>query len=253
MPRITSANPRPQVSVPVKISSWSYGVMTVQSRINTTLPRTLASMKAAGFDAPRLFVDGCTDLAAYEAFKLDVTIRSGEPGRIACNWSAGMVELYTRKPDADAYLMIQDDVLMCKDLRTYLESKPLLTNAYFNLYTARANQRRMDAQGHKRGWYTSNQSGFGALALLFTRDALVKLFTSTYFVMRPQDKGGHKAIDGGIVTAMREVGYKEYVHKPGLVQHTGGDCSTVGHKPARNWDAESPSFLGESTSALTLL
>lgn len=36
---------------------WAYGVTTVESRLNTTLPMTLDSLDRGGFPDPRLFVD----------------------------------------------------------------------------------------------------------------------------------------------------------------------------------------------------
>jgi hypothetical protein len=238
----------------IKVEKWSYGVMTVPSRRETLLPRTLASLVAAGFPTPRLFVDGCDDPSGYTAFGLQMTLRMGDPGRVACNWSAGMVELYCRDPQADAYVMFQDDVVACRDLRQYLERSRMPINGYYNLYTGRKNQRRMSILGHRKGWYTSNQGGIGALALVFPKDVLMTLFMSHYFVTRPQDENGHKAIDGGIVSALKPLGKKEYVHLPSLVQHTG-QTSTLGHYQVedKDWDPESTCFFGEDRSALDLL
>lgn len=236
----------------IRPTSWEYGVMTVVSRKDTLLPGTLSSLVDAGFPTPRLFVDDCNDASVYTHLGLPITTR-WPVLRVAGNWTLGVYELYMRNPHADAYAMFQDDIIACKDLRAYVEKTGIPANGYCNLYTAYANQRRMETQQHRRGWYTSNQSGFGALALIFTRDALVRLLSSKYLTERPQGEKGHKAIDGGIVTALKEQHVKEYVHMPGLVQHTGGDSSTLGHEPARNWDAESKCFIGAGISALTLL
>ena len=65
---------------------------------------------------------------------------------------------------------------------------------------------------------------------------------------RPQETlRGWRAIDGGIVTAMKKSGWKEYVHNPSLVQHIG-DISTLGNKP----HAKSVTFLGEDFDANNL-
>lgn len=58
---------------PVRAYRWSYGVTTVTERRDTLLPQTLASLKAAGWDNPRLFVDGVN--GGFDHFGLPVTYR----------------------------------------------------------------------------------------------------------------------------------------------------------------------------------
>src|SRR5688500_19007244 len=98
---------------------WAYGVTTVLARRHDLLPRTLASLRAAGLDQPRLFVDGCTHLEAdrlERETKLPVTARYPFV-RTACSWILAMYELYLRDRGADRFAMFQDDVIVCKDLR----------------------------------------------------------------------------------------------------------------------------------------
>ena len=45
--------------------TWAYGVTTVDSRLNTTLPLTLSTLADAGFPKPRLFVDGAQSVPTY--------------------------------------------------------------------------------------------------------------------------------------------------------------------------------------------
>lgn len=102
---------------------WAYGVTTVPKRRDSTLPVTLASLKKAGFDRPRLFVDGGYDSCSWEEeFGLDVTLRGGEPVRTFGNWVASLWELYCRFPQADRYAMFQDDFVTYAGLREYLDS-----------------------------------------------------------------------------------------------------------------------------------
>ncbi len=44
-----------------KPKRWMYGVTTTPTREEDLFPRTLASLKNAGFDNPWLFIDGCDD------------------------------------------------------------------------------------------------------------------------------------------------------------------------------------------------
>lgn len=58
---------------------------------------------------------------------------------------------------------------------------------------------------------------------------------------------GWRAVDGGIVTGMNKVGYREYVHYPSLVQHTGLISSMRNRQ-----QPTAPSFPGEDFDAMTL-
>jgi hypothetical protein len=56
------------------------------------------------------------------------------------------------------------------------------------------------------------------------------------------------AIDGGVVSATKLAGMKEWVHMPSLVQHSGQDASTLGH-----YNPLAPSFPGEYFDAMELV
>ncbi len=218
------------------------------------LPRTIASLAAGGFDKPRLFVDGALPLDAQryrEAFNLE-TSNHWPALRTAGNWVLSMYELYYREPTADRFVIFQDDMVTCKNLRIYLERAPYPDTSYLNLYTFPSNQSlcpKDDKGRDKIGWYPSNQYGRGAVALVFSREALVVLLSSPHLAARPQDcTRGHKAIDGGILESMKKASWTEYVHNPSLVQHTG-EVSASGNRPHKLAE----SFPGEEFSALDLL
>lgn len=217
---------------------WSYGVTTVPERIgNGLLQQTLESLKLAGFPSPHIFIDGQGEVPGYE-----VTCRTSKV-RAYGNWMLAAWELYVRCPSADRYAVFQDDLVTYRNLRQYLEQAPYPEKGYLNLYTFRQNEKA------KRGWYESNQLGKGAVALVFSNEALRTLLAQQYIVDRPLNPNrGHKAIDGGIVSAYKLVGWKEYVHNPSLVQHTG-DVSAIGNSKHE----KAPSFRGEDFDATVLL
>lgn len=221
---------------------WSYGVTTVPERRHDLLPRTLASLKLAGFEEPHLFVDS---EHGYAELGLPMTVRYPKV-RTAGNWVLSAMELYIRNPHADRYAVFQDDFVTYRNLRVYLERTPYPQRGYCNLYSFPSNEEL--AKG-RLGWYESNQFGRGAVALMFSREALLTCLGSQHLLERPQDSvRGHVKVDGGIVDAMRKAGWKEYVHNPSLVQHMG-HVSTMGngtHKQSR-------SFKGEEFNALEML
>jgi hypothetical protein len=259
--------------------NWSYGVTTVPSRRSDLLPRTLASLRAGGFDRPRLFVDGASDLTGWEReFHLPVTIRTSPALRVAGNWVLALYELYIREPTAERYALFQDDMVCYRNLRTYLDQctypgedpkgVPLSLNGvpsaplspgYWNLYTF-SNTNEPLVKGKKVGWVEAGllnsshpelryQAGRGAVALVFNRKAVTTLLASEHMVSRPQDPHrGWRAVDGAVVTAMNKTGWREYVHAPSLVQHIGQKSSMGNRRHKR-----ALTFRGEEFDALSLL
>jgi len=221
---------------------WAYGVTTVPRRLNTLFPKTLASLARAGFDKPRLFVDGPSD--GFERFGLPITAR-GENIRTAGNWTLALAELYVREPLYERYAIFQDDFVTYRNLRQYLTKIPYPEKTYLNLYTFPENQEL--AKG-RNGFYPSNQRGKGAVALVFNREAVITLLSSQHIVRRPQTQNGWRKIDGGVVEAMRIAGWKEMVHNPSLVQHIGV-LSSMGNPE----HPSATSFRGEDFDAMSLL
>ncbi len=229
---------------------WVYGITTVPKRFNDLLPRTLDSLAKAGFDKPRLFVDGYKD-------PVDVEKRFGLPASVRWplvktfgNWVLSLWELYLRDPLADRYVLFQDDIIVYRNLKAYLESTPYPhEQAYCNLYTYPQNESKAPKKGYV-GWYYSNQKGLGALALMFSRSAAIALLGSKHMAVRPTDLNrGWQAVDGAVVTALKKAGFREFVHMPSLCQHTGSGKSVMGHPR----QPLAPSFKGENFDALNLL
>lgn len=238
---------------------WACGVTTVPERRACLLPGTLQSLAAAGFDRPRLFVDGARpQLDPWVRDKPDLEVTHRWPLiRTFGNWALGLAELYVREPGADRFAMFQDDLVAVRNLRAYLERCPYPERGYLNLYTFPSNQAIAPAGG---GWYEGAllasgsgdlrfQTGRGAVALVFSREAVVTLLCSQHMIERPQDaQNGWKRLDGGVVTAMNKAGWREYVHSPSLVQHTGL-VSSMRNRPHK----QAESFPGEQFDALSLL
>lgn len=244
--------------------SWSVGVTTVTPRVNELLPRTLASLYAAEFISPRLFVDGVNieDRAKWDKFNVPVTLRSPGVG-VFGNWILSLHELYLRSPNADRFAIFQDDVIAYRNLKAYLDQSKFPNRGYLNLFTFRTCNERIVA-GKDDGWYEASevdsgaiyhdkkqQTGRGAVALVFNQEAARTLLSSQHMIDKPLDHAfGHRRVDGAIVEALNKAGWREYIHNPSLVQHIGGRAglSTLGHV---NKDAMT--FRGEGYNALDLL
>ncbi len=233
--------------------TWSYGVTTVPARRDSLLPRTLKSLRAAGFDRPRLFVDGGRDSDSWaDEFGLDVTVRTGPPVKAYANWVLALWELFAREPMADRFAVFQDDVLVVKNLRGYLERVPLLDGGkvYWNLFTYPPG--RQIELPRERGFHKSNQLGRGALGLVFDRQGVVDLLGSRFMAERPLDPDkGTRNLDGGVLQTLKGQGYTEMVHRPSLTEHLGEE-STI-DRPGGSLIRVSADFPGEGFDAMDLI
>jgi hypothetical protein len=191
---------------------WAYGITTVPERFGDLLPKTIASLSAGGFDKPRLFIDGGQP---YPDTSLAQTLR-GERIKTFGNWWLSASELNLRYPKADRYALFQDDIVVYRNLRQYLERCSYPARGYLNCYTVPTN----DLPG-VTGWVLAKQLGKGACALIFDGETLRNLLSQRYLIDRMQSDRGWKSIDGGIVSAFRRLNVREYVHQPTLIQHTG--------------------------------
>lgn len=229
---------RPVMPDPPQLT-WAVGVMTVPERSNL-LNHTLASLCEAGFDKAdmRLFVDGAQDSQPHESLHgIAATARWPRMG-IHGNWLLSMHELVIRRPNADRFVIFQDDLLAAPRLREYLERCPFPERGYWNLFNFLGNDFETPhgprAKGYL-GWYLSNQLGKGALGLVFDRLNVVRVLTAEHMVKRPLDTWNHEnplmrvrgthAVDGGVVEAMKKAGCQEWVHYPSLLSHTGDEST----------------------------
>lgn len=259
---------------------WQVGVTTCPQRGDALLPATLKSLAAAGFDRPRLFIDDASPHVEqrFRSFNLEMTVRNPKIGAYA-NWSLGLAELFLRNPSADRYAVFQDDLVMCRNVRQYLEQATFPDHAYLNLFTFMDSEEAI--KGRPPGFHPSpdyrpyrnrrdivRQHGRGALALVFDRQGVVTLLTHWHMVkkvMDPRPQFSSRRIDGGIVEAMNDAGWKEWVHNPSLVQHTGvqSTIQTVARENPRKkiqqttrfkrWNIRANTFPGEEFDALQLL
>lgn len=243
---------------------WAVGLITVPSRRETLFPRTLASLEAAGFDRPRVFIDGDDDALAWYRWSINAVVRGDPLGNFG-NWYLGLAELYCRNPDADRFLMFEDDLVAVRGLREYLEATPMPDRGYCNLYTGgEGNPLLAEKQAHP-GWFHSDQRAAGALGLMFDNQTTTQLLGSLVFVRHLQQMSdGMMRVDGAVCLALRSdprATVSEYVHKPSLIQHTGSGASLI--EPIRRkmglsvhqyeQPMTSPLFPGEEFDARELI
>lgn len=228
---------------------WTYAVTSVDSRVNSLLPKTLESLKAGGFDKPRVFVDNYSDAMAIELSKtigLEVVNRYPRIHTYG-NWLLTLLELFIRDPHADRYAIFQDDFTCYQNLKQYLDSVKYPPQGYLNLYTFPSNEDRAPAD--HIGFYESNQLGRGAVALVFSNEAVSTLLKQPHIFDKPKAaRKPTKSVDGAVIEALKKAGWKEYVHYPSLTQHHG-EVSSMGNAK----HPKSNSYKGDGFNAMDLL
>jgi len=226
--------------------TWEYGITTVPSRRKDLLPRTISSLNRAGFTEPHVFVDGCGDPSEYDSLGLDCTVRS-QRIRTSGHWVTSLWELWTKNSNADRYAIFQDDFVIAKNAKHYLDSCKWPRPGYLNLLTFRENYELI---GRKSiGWHKSDQLGKGAVALVFDNESVASLLSNPHLVqwLKNQSKG-HRLIDRAISQSMKKKGLTEHIHNPSLIQHTGLKSSMGSDKHPL-----STCFRGEEYDAMRFL
>ena len=111
----------------------------------------------------RLFVDGVDIGEEWRFLKLsiDVTIRRPRLHAFG-NWLMGLQELLIREPTADLYAMFQDDLLVCKGLRGYVEKSVKDRQCYWNLFTTCISRGDAMSSWNGIGWNPSARPGTSA-------------------------------------------------------------------------------------------
>jgi len=207
-----------------KVRHWAVG-MTTAPRKQPTILRTLHSLLDAGWNDLRLFAEPGSEIP--DAFsRLPISQRDTRLGAFP-NWYLALSELVMREPQADAYLLCQDDVLFAQGLRSYLEERlwPAERLGVVSIYSAGSQSTRGPDGFHidNRGWDVG-----GALALIFPSSA-ARAFLSHPYVLKHRQRGpeeGMHFIDAVVGTWCQRTGFPFYLHAPSLAQHIG-DASTL--------------------------
>ncbi|HEV3025303.1 MAG TPA: hypothetical protein VGX76_22685 [Pirellulales bacterium] len=227
------------------VRHWAVG-MTTAPRKEPTIERTLASLAAAGWDTPRVFTEPGVNLTGpWE--RLPIT-RRDEPLGAWPNWFLGLAELVAREPRADAYFMVQDDVVFCRNLRPYLEAMlwPCARVGVVSPYCPAPYVRR------STGWHevTLGENLAGAVSYIFP-NAAARLLLADARVVNHRQRGGAdglKYIDTVVGRWAAEAALPAFYHTPSLAQHIG-DTSVIWPQAANDGLRRAADFAGEDFDA----
>jgi Glycosyl transferase family 2 len=211
------------------IREWAVGVTTAP-RARLTLGWCLDSLARAGWEDARLFVDGDVEVPRRHA-RLPVTRHETRLGAWPSYYLA-LVELLMRQPQADAYLMVQDDVVFYdrEDLRGYLEQA---------LWGVVPGSRRLPGAvslfsptGCRRsapGWHAETPPWtWGAQVFIFPPESLKRLAADPIVLAHRFQPGNAGLVDipGVIGEWAHRCRLPIYCPSPSLAQHIG-ETSTI--------------------------
>lgn len=187
-------------------------VVLTAPRPKKTLERTLASLQTAGWS-----------LGAESAAAADVYDDKESSGHFRAYMRA-LRYAVERDPGADAYFIVEDDVVFCRGLREYLARTlwpgPVEKIALCSPYCPEAYRQRglgwHDSQS-RRGYYLS-----GSQAWVFPPPAAEAVLTEVATV-----ESTHNA-DWEIGKWATATGRKVWYHTPSLAQHLGLGNSALG-------------------------
>jgi hypothetical protein len=200
------------------VHSWAVGVIT-SPRPVPTLTACLDSLIRAGWGRPRLFVDSSTTISSRHA-DLPLTLREPRVGAWP-NYYLALAELVFREPEADAYLLVEDDVLFFdrEDLRGYLERIlwPSETIGAVSLYCASEYTRSTS------GWHRfDGEWVWGALAFLFSQESARRFLGDPEVIAhRSRKQTGLVDTDTLIGNWASRQNLPIFFPTPSLVQHIG--------------------------------
>lgn len=251
--RCRDYKPRPPSQ---NVARWAVG-MTTAPRAVSTLNRTLRSLRRAGWtERVHLFAEaGTRTWAARLSGGPLAIIHRKKPSLGAWpNFFLGLQELYLRQPDADAYLMVQDDVVFCSGLRDYLEKNLWPKGGRTGVVSLHTPSHLAPENGS--GFFHANLgwSAWGAQAMIFP-NAAARSFLSDPKVIEHRQKGildGTKNVDSVIGDWCARTKHQFWMHAPSLTEHIGA-ASTLWPKLGLRGKRSSADFPGEKVQAQDML
>jgi hypothetical protein len=221
-PALRAILPVPERRQGSKVCTWSVGVITAPRRA-PTLDMCLDSLIRAGWERPRLFVDSATTIATRHR-DLPLTLREPRIGAFP-NYYLAMAELVMRDPEADAFMLTEDDVVFSdrEDLRSYLEEVlwPADPVGAVSLYCS-SEYTKADA-----GWHRFDGAWvWGALAFIFSPESARQFLSDPLiFAHRASKNEGLADTDALIGVWSHQSDLPVFFPTPSLVQHIGDTSS----------------------------
>lgn len=208
----------------------------------------MQSVCDAGWDGALICIDG--DAPIPMSGPRWPQYRHGGPRGSWPNWIAALTESVRRNPDADAYVILEDDGVMCRNVRGYLEwtlwPEAAEAVALCSFYRP---QCYTDLMPLARGWHREYRGS----CLVGTVAWAIPPESARAIIRDLGDLGGLSGIDAKVGGWALTTGRATWYHAPSLVQHIANDNSALGiHEPHVNMRTASD-FPGVDFDARSLI
>lgn len=238
----------------MKPPKWAVGVITAPRKGVCHLGRTVECLVNAGwhdvvvFAEPDSLIPDCSaTIVQRPRFFGDWT-----------NWATGLYELLLSEPDADFYFMAEDDGVICRGAKYYLDEQlPKLGEfATASPYCPNKHRRNNFIGFHNEciGWLT-----WSTLTVIMPRESVIRFFSDPdvqrhrfeHIFPVPENEipwGVEVEPKNSVKDAVLGLWAKKnnlpmYYHSPSLVQHMGL-TSTLTHRPTTDANL-AEDFVGE--------
>jgi len=217
------------------------------------LARTVASLRRSGIEHPLIFAEPGSSIPAW-VHEVSTIHRRGQRLGAWENWLCSLFDTLRAEPDAEAILMCQDDVLVCRELPRFLDEHlwPSPRCGLVQLYTSACYRRRPD--GLSPLAFPLEHHLMGACACLMPRHVAQQVVNWAFrwgwrghpreTIDRPVDK---VAIDPFLGETMMSLGYEIWLCNPSLAEHKA-QHSSLGHGSSRGGRRQAAEFIGEQAS-----
>lgn len=249
-------------SHPLPRNVTRFGVaITAAPRTPETLTDCVESVVASGFDRIHLFAEPETRFEGLPVLAYPNIERMGA-WRNFIQALRGVLQV---EPDAEAIVMLQDDTILCQDVRPFLEKDlwPSQNTGLVIISTPRiygnANRFQRDSSGLVELKGNDKKYLAGAWGFVFPRAAAEGIVNHRMSSMLTPWKGWHsrtipelarkKGIDTFVGHVLADLGKDVFAYVPSLGDHIGQ--STIGHG-APNGKRAAAQFIGRDASAFTV-
>jgi GT2 family glycosyltransferase len=251
-----------ELAAPVE---WAIGITTAP-RNEYTLSRTVNSLTAAGFDDWLVFAEPNSVLGEPVTIsrvvqrpntitdaRFDVSASAGRFG-VWRHYVQTLADLLAWKPNADAIMIVQDDVVFCRDLKPFLERELWPSDNVGVVSLWASSQYETERTELKR---ILDPHLIGALAYVFPRAVVEEMLTHemsldwrgaarAHATAIPEEK---TACDAWVGVLLKKIRREVFYYTPSLAQHSA-ETSSIGNGSNTGFRG-SLKFIGENTSAFS--
>jgi hypothetical protein len=221
---------------------WSIGIITAPREKGYYLDRCIQSLHQGGWTDINVFAEPGSRIP--DGFSGHVIKRRKKYGDWT-NWATGLYELFLSEPKTEYFLMLEDDAVVCKNLRLYLEHALPKVGDFgtISLYTPSIYHKKEFVGFHNelRGHNT-----WSTVTVLISHNNLIKFFSDEdvqkhrffdIFNVGPKYWGGHASYGKGHTSVVDTVGntikdavigkwaekneFSILYHTPSLAEHIG--------------------------------